>query len=188
MRKAIRTILYRRKLAGKTNYLKRLGLLKSSMPRIVVRPSLKNITVQIISYTPTGDKIIASANSLQLKKLGWKASCSNLSAAYLTGLLAGRGAKGAVKEAILDAGFIRLTKGNRMFAALKGVVDAGIVVPVGKEMFPLPARISGKHVEDYAKKIAGSEKYAKQFSLYLKQGVKPEELTKHFEDIKSKIK
>jgi len=37
-----------------------------------------------------GDKILATAQSIDLKEHGWSAGTGNLPAAYLTGFLAGR--------------------------------------------------------------------------------------------------
>ena len=185
MRKTKPSIAYRRKRQGKTDYKKRTNLLKSETPRLVIRHSLNNIHVQIIEYAPEGDKILSSANSSQLKKYGWKASTSNISAAYLTGLLAGKNSK--IKQAKLDADHATLTKACRIYAAVKGIIDSGISVQISEEILPDENRIKGKHVEDYAKSLAGSDKYNAQFSLYIKQGLKPEELTKHFEEVKAKI-
>ena len=84
---------YRRKLEGKTDYRKRLELLKCSLPRIVVRKSLKSILVQAIEYDPNGDKTILSITSRDLSELGWKGSEKNIPAAYLIGYLFGMKAK-----------------------------------------------------------------------------------------------
>lgn len=186
MRKTFPSIAFRRKRDDKTDYRKRMNLLKSAMPRLVVRLSLKSVNVQIVEYLPEGDKVVVSVNSSQLKKQGWKASTSNTSAAYLTGLLAGKNSKN-IKEVKLDIGNVNLTKQCKFFAVAKGILDAGIKLNVPKELLPTEDRIKGKHVEDYAKAIAGSDKYTKQFSQYTKQGLKPEELTKHFDQVKSKI-
>jgi large subunit ribosomal protein L18 len=186
MRKTKPSIAFRRKRKDKTNYRKRMNLLKSGTPRLVIRPSLKNLNVQIIQYGAEGDKVVVSANSSQLKKHGWKGSSSNIPAAYLIGLLAGKNAKN-IKEAKLDIFHANLTKACKIYAAVKGVVDSGIKVSVPKDLLPSEDRVKGKHVEDYAKSIAGSKKYNAQFSQCMKQGLKPEELTKHFDEIKSKI-
>jgi large subunit ribosomal protein L18 len=186
MRKTNPSIPYRRKRQGKTNYNKRIDMLKSATLRLVIRPSLKNVSVQIIQYSPDGDRVLASANSMQLRKYGWKASTSNISASYLTGLLAGKKSKD-VKEAKLDAGYSSLTKACRIYSAVKGIIDSGIRVNVPEEILPDENRIKGRHVEAYAKSLAGSDKYNAEFSLYIKQGIKPEELSQHFEDVRKKI-
>jgi len=146
----------RRHREGRTDYRKRLRLLKSRKTRIVVRKSLKNISVQFVEYNPEGDKIIISVLSSELvKKYNWKYSVSSTPAAYLTGLLAGKKAldKG-VKEGILDIGRYRPANGNKLFATLKGVVDAGIQCPHGEGIIPSEERILGKHLDDKVAPLA----------------------------------
>lgn len=145
--------LKRRRL-GKTNYRKRLKLLLSRKPRLVVRKSLRYITAQIIEFDPKGDKTLVSATSKELKKLGWRFACDNTPAAYLTGLLIGKKAlaKG-IKEAILDMGLYRSTKGSRIYALVKGARDIGLEVPVKEEVFPPEDRIKGLHIANYLERF-----------------------------------
>jgi large subunit ribosomal protein L18 len=145
---------FKRRLEEKTNYRKRLGLLKSGKARLVIRKSLSNIMVQIVKYNPKGDETVATAVSMDLKKMGWNRT-GNVPAAYLTGLMAGKMAKEKkVEEAVLDLGLQTSTKGSRIYAALKGAVDAGVSVPHSEEILPSSDRIEGKHI---------SEEVAKQF-------------------------
>ncbi|MCD6447442.1 MAG: 50S ribosomal protein L18 [Thermoplasmata archaeon] len=140
---------FRRRREGKTNYRKRLALLKSGKPRVVVRKSNKNIRVQFALYDMNGDRIVASAIGTDLRKYGWEYSLSNTPAAYLTGLLAGKRAlKKGLKEGVLDIGLYTPRRGARIFAALKGVVDAGVDVPYGEEIVPSEDRLYGKHISD----------------------------------------
>ncbi|HHF55576.1 MAG TPA: 50S ribosomal protein L18 [Thermoplasmatales archaeon] len=140
---------FRRRREGKTNYRKRLALLKSGKPRVVVRRSNKNIRVQFALYDMNGDRIVASAIGTDLRKYGWEYSLSNTPAAYLTGLLAGKRAlKKGLKEGVLDIGLYTPRRGARIFAALKGVVDAGVDVPYGEEIVPSEDRLYGKHISD----------------------------------------
>ena len=140
---------FRRRREGKTDYKKRLKLLLSKKPRLVVRRSLKYIIAQIIEFDPKGDKTLVAASSKELKKLGWNFACDNLPAAYLTGLLIAKKAKGKVKEAILDTGLYRSIKGNRIYAVVKGAIDGGLNVPVDEQMFPNEDRIRGKHIQKF---------------------------------------
>ena len=84
---------HKRRRQKKTDYKLRLSLLKSGICRLVVRKSNSYILGQIIKYEKNGDKTIISVHSKALKKLGWKNSCGNLPAAYLTGLILGKKAK-----------------------------------------------------------------------------------------------
>ena len=186
----IYTIPFRRKREGKTNYKLRLRLLTSEKPRLVARVSSKNAMAQLIEYNAPGDKIIAAANSRQLIKLGWKGNAGNISAAYLVGmLLAKKALKAQVKECIFDIGMQTSTKSSRLYALLKGAIDGGLEVPHSEDILPSKDRIAGKHVADYAKllKTKEPERYKKYFSLYLKNGLNPEELTMHFDTMKKKI-
>ena len=140
---------YRRRREGKTDYFRRLRLLKSNEPRAVIRVTLRNATVQFVEYHPEGDRVLASANGTDLKKLGWSHSCSNLTAVYLTGLLAGkRAAQSEVETAVLDIGLKVPSKGAKVFASLKGMLDAGIDIPHGEEQFPSDDRIEGAHINE----------------------------------------
>lgn len=112
---------------------------------ITVQTSNENTLVQIHKPEMAGDKVIASAHSRYLVSKGWKGSRKNIPAAYLTGYLAGKKAIGkGAKNAILYSGTRKYTQ--RMAAALKGLVDAGLEVPADSETFPPEARIKGEHL------------------------------------------
>lgn len=144
MRKKLLILSYKRKRQGKTDYKKRLSLLKSNKLRLVVRKSLKNIIIQIIKYEPNGDKILISAYSNQLKKFGWRYHKGNTPSAYLTGLLCGLKAKKQnISEVILDLGLIPSIKNCVCYAAVKGALDAGLKIPLSKEILPPENRING---------------------------------------------
>jgi len=176
---------YQRK--DKTDYGQRLSLLKSGTPRLVVRISSKNIIAQIVEYVPEGDKILTAISTKSLEKLGWKGSRSNTPAAYLLGCLLAK--KTTVKEAILDIGKRRSVHHSKMYALVKGAIDGGLNIPADESAFPSEERIEGNHIKAYAEKLAkdNPESYQKLFSLYIKNGIKPETLPEHFKDIKSKI-
>ncbi|MBA0908528.1 MAG: 50S ribosomal protein L18 [Nitrosarchaeum sp.] len=137
--------ILRRLREEKTNYKKRGTLLIGKRDFITVHISNQNTQVQVLKPGMTGDKVIASAHSSYLLTKGWKGSRKSISAAYLTGYLAGKKALGnGAKDAILYTGTRRYTQ--RMAAALKGVVDAGVKVPADPETFPSDDRIQGKHL------------------------------------------
>ena len=48
----------------------------------------------------------------------------------------------------MDIGRYKITKGGRISAALKGLVDSGIDIPHDKKIFPDNSRIGGKHLKD----------------------------------------
>lgn len=147
-------IPFRRRREGKTDYRRRLNLLKGGRPRAVVRRSLQNITIQIVEYSHTGDKVIACAFSKELRRFGWTSGTGNLPAAYLTGLLAGKRAKKkGVTTAVLDIGLSAPTPGSRVFASLKGLLDSGIDIPHDEGVLPKEERFQGKHIGENVMQI-----------------------------------
>ncbi|MDI6798803.1 MAG: 50S ribosomal protein L18 [Candidatus Aenigmarchaeota archaeon] len=143
---------FKRRRLGKTDYKKRLKLLLSKKPRLVVRKSLKYIRAQIIEFAKEGDKTLASSSSQELKKFGWRFAFDNLPSAYLTGLLIGKKAlEKGIKEAVLDLGLYPSTKGSRIYATVKGAIDAGLNVAVSEEVLPSKERIRGLHIASLGK-------------------------------------
>ena len=138
----------RRQREGRTDYRKRLRLLRSGKIRAVVRKSIKNTQIQLIEYKNTGDNILVSANSIELKnKYNWKFSTATTPAAYLTGFLAGiRAKEKGISECILDTGRHPPITGSKIFAGVKGLVDAGIECKHSEEKIPNEDRIMGKHL------------------------------------------
>jgi large subunit ribosomal protein L18 len=168
----------------------RRGLIISGRPRAVVRLSNDHVYVQISEAQPHGDVIKASASSTELSKLGWQGGTGNVPSAYLTALLAGKRAQAnGVKDAILDIGLRSMTKGSKVSAALKGLADSGLTIPHSTEVLPDKTRLSGGHIAGYAKILAqkSNEEYKKKFSHYIARGMKPEDLTGHFDQVAVRI-
>lgn len=140
---------FRRRREGRTDYRRRLHLLRSGETRLVVRRTSQNVIVQFVDWSSEGDQVKATAVAQELSRIGWEGSPKNTPAAYLTGYLAGKRAKAAgVESAVLDIGRRVPTKGSRVFAALKGVLDAGIEVPHGsEEIYPSEERLNGAFLE-----------------------------------------
>ncbi len=175
----------RRRDEGKTNYIKRLKLIKSRKLRVVIRASNNHIIVQVVESKKGGDKIKVSAFSKELSaKFGWNANTGNIPAAYLTGYLAGlRAKKNEINDAILDLGIFYHK--NRVLAAFKGILKAGLDIPYREEFFPetLDERVNGKHIESYAKLLKQNEpeKYEKVFSGYInKNKLDPTKISQTF--------
>jgi len=137
MHKIGRTVRRRRK-EGKTDYKARLVLLKSNQPRFVVRKSNRYILGQVIESENAQDKVISGVSSKELLNYGWpdtmKGSLKNMTAAYLTGFMLGK--KSKIKEGIFDMGLQRNVKRSRIYAFLKGLIDAEIKIPHSKETLP----------------------------------------------------
>jgi large subunit ribosomal protein L18 len=141
---------FRRRREQKTDYKQRQKLLKSGKPRAVVRLSNNHTRVHLSHYERDGDRNTAQTVSKELEDYGWEHHTGNLPAAYLTGYLAGH--KADSEEAVLDLGLKEMNKGGKMFAALKGIIDAGVHVPAGDEIFPEESRIRGEHIKEMSDK------------------------------------
>jgi large subunit ribosomal protein L18 len=181
---------FRRRREGRTDYKLRRGLIISGRPRAVVRLSNDHVYVQISEAQPHGDVVRASASSKELSRLGWQGGTGNLPSAYLTALLAGKRAQAnGVKDAILDIGLRSMSKGSKVSAALKGLADSGLTIPHSTEVLPDKARLSGGHIAGYAKILAqkSNEEYKRKFSHYIARGMKPEDLTGHFDQVAARI-
>ena len=182
------TVAYRRKREGRTNYRARIKLLSSDKNRVVLRKGINNFVIQIIEHHLKGDKVLVSSHTRELIKYGWKSHRGNISSAYLTGLLCGiKAKKKGIKSGVTDVGFFRIVKGSCIFAAIKGLRDSGFAIAASEDFFPNQDRISGKHIQEFASKIKGSPLYNIQFSNLIKNGLKPEEFTRHFDEIKGKV-
>lgn len=178
---------FRRRREGKTNYSARMKLIDYDKSRLVVRISNANVTVQVIDYAPEGDKTLVSAISKDLAKYGWLGGNSNTSAAYLTAYLCGKRAlANNVTSAILDIGLKSPIKGSKIFAALKGAVDAGLDIPYGESILPDETRIRGEHVANYADSLE-DEEVKKVFSQYIERGLNPVDLPENFDETKKNI-
>ena len=183
-------VAFRRRREGKTDYTLRRKLVLSGKPRVVIRKSNTQTSVQLVNSYPEGDKTTCLVTSKALVDFGWKGSTSNIPSAYLTGYYFGKKAlltKAISKddELILDIGLTRKFYGGKLFATLKGAVDAGLNIVHGDEkIFPTAERIRGEHIAEFEKVLAESEEKDQRFS---KTGVKPSQIPKHFDELKDKI-
>jgi len=131
----------RRRLEAKTDYKARLSLLESNKPRLVVRKTNRYIISQIVISEKAQDKVVVGLTSKNLLSKGWpknlQGSLKSREAAYLLGLMLGKEAlKKKINEAILDLGIHRNIKKGRIYAVLKGVVEAGLKVPHSSDVLP----------------------------------------------------
>lgn len=110
-------------------------------------------------------------------------------------------------KAFLDVGLTRTTTGNNIFGVLKGAVDGGLHVPHDDARFPgydkeanngdgeLDAgvhrnRIFGKHIADNMERLEGEdeEAYKKQYSRYIKAGIKAGDLEEMYQKAHAAIR
>ena len=119
----------RRRRENKTDYLKRLKLLKSKSPRIVFRKTNKYIIAQYITSKQAQDKIEIGVNSKHLMTYGWPkdfgGSLKSIPASYLVGLLMGKKIiEKKLESPIADFGMIKNLHKTKYYAFLKGICDA----------------------------------------------------------------
>lgn len=88
---------FRRRREGKTDYHARKALIvqdknKYNTPkyRLVTRITCSRVICQVVYATIQGDRILAAADSRELKRYGLEAGLTNYSACYATGLLVAR--------------------------------------------------------------------------------------------------
>jgi large subunit ribosomal protein L18 len=175
--------LKNRRRSAQTDYRKRIALLKGGMPRLVIRKSNKAIAAQIIEYSDIGDKVLASANSKELKQIGWEPRC-NIPTAYLTGMLLAKKIKENKSEFVLDTGLYRPIKGSVIFAAAKGFKDNGANLRSNIEFDE--KRLQGTHIETYAKSIKETD-YNSRFSSYVKSKFDARSITEKFQSVKAEL-
>ncbi|MCX6746839.1 MAG: 50S ribosomal protein L18 [Candidatus Pacearchaeota archaeon] len=151
--------LKRRRKEGKTDYLKRIKLLKNKCPRVIFRKTNKYILAQYVTSKEAQDKVEIGLTSKALIKYGWpnemSGSLKSIPAAYLTGLLIGKEIiKNKLKTPIADFGMVRAIRKNRAYAFLNGIIESGIKIKCDEECFPDKDRISGKHMKkDFSQKF-----------------------------------
>ncbi len=155
----LRTMKRRRK-ENKTDYKLRTGLLKSGIPRIVVRRTNKYFILQAVESIEAQDKVTATITSKELLKNGWDAkkagSLKSISAGYLTGLLFAK--KLGKGNFIMDLGMARTESGSRVFAVVKGLIDGGLDISADESVFPSEERLNGEHLKDDVKTMIAKVK------------------------------
>lgn len=143
---------YKRRRNGETDYRRRMRMLRGGSTRAVVRVTNTQTICQLVDYTNDGDKVLISIDGKTLvDKFGWPldASRKSIPASYIAGFAMAKAAMAAGHdEAILDIGLAASTPGNRVFAAMKGMVDAGLEIPHNEDVLPSDDRISGAHIDD----------------------------------------
>lgn len=152
--------LKRRKIEGKTNYLKRLKLLKSERPRVVFRKTNKYVISQYVTSEEAQDKIVFGVTSKDLLRNGWpeklSGSLKSIPASYLTGYLTAKKIlKAKLEVPIADLGMQRIIEKTKIFAFIKGLIDGGIKIQCDESKFPEEERLNGKSAkEDISKTVA----------------------------------
>ena len=154
---------FKRRRNGETDYRRRMKMLRGGFSRAVVRVTNTQTICQLVNYEPTGDIVKISIDGHTIvEKYGWPidASRKSIPASYISGYaMAKKAIAAGHNEAVLDIGLAASTPGNRVFAALKGMVDAGMEIPYGENVLPDDDRINGSHIDDsIAKAVEAAKK------------------------------
>jgi len=151
--------LRRRQKQAKTDYHKRIKLLKGNCPRIIFRKTNRYIIAQYITSKEAQDKIEIGATSKKLLDYGWpkeaEGSLKSITASYLTGMLLGKMIiqKNLSKNPIIDLGMTRNIHKSKIYGFLKGLNDSGINIKCDKKFFPDEETIKGKNIKKDISKI-----------------------------------
>ncbi len=143
----------RRRRENKTDYLKRMKLLKSAKPRVVFRKTNKYVIAQYVVSDEAKDKVVFGVSSKDLLKKGWdenaKGSLKSIPATYLTGYYAGKKIlKEGLETPIVDLGMIKTLHKTKVFAFIKGLIDSGVEIGSKEEAFPEEERINGESLKN----------------------------------------
>ena len=121
-------VKFRRRREGKTDYQARRRLIQqdknkydSKKYRLCVRRTNSRIIVQIIYATIQGDRVLAQADSKELKRFGLEAGLTNYAASYATGLLV---ARRLLKNLYLDRLYKGVEAADGEFFDVYGAKDA----------------------------------------------------------------
>lgn len=156
---SLRTIKRRRREC-KTDYGLRLGLLKSSLPRITIRRTNKYFIVQVIESSEAQDKVTFGLTSKELLDYGWdeksSGSLKSISAGYLTGILAAK--KIGSGQFIIDLGMAISHKGGRVFSVIAGLIDGGLKISANTKVLPSKERLMGEHLDEKVKDMVAKVK------------------------------
>jgi large subunit ribosomal protein L5e len=189
--------------------------------------------MQIVTSEITGDKVFCAAYSHELKAYGIEHGLTNWAASYCTGLLIARrvlkklgmdedftGVEEADGEytlteategdesrrpfkAFLDVGLHRTSTGARIFGAMKGASDGGILIPHSENRFPgydietkeldaetLRKYIYAGHVAEYMETLADDdeERYKSQFQGYIDDEIEADGLEELYQEAHKQIR
>jgi large subunit ribosomal protein L18 len=153
---------FKRRRNAETDYHRRSRMLRGGVPRAVVRVSNTQVTCQLVAYEQEGDRVLESITGKSLvdsHKWPSDASRKSVPACYLAGFaMATSAISSGHSKAILDIGLAASTSGNRAYAALKGMVDAGMEIPHSEGVLPSEERINGDHIGEAISKAVTTTK------------------------------
>jgi len=181
------TAVLRRTRQNRTNYRKRKAILIGRHSFVSITVSNQNVMAQVLKPRAMGDLVITAVSSKELLKYGWNGSMNSIPSCYLTGLILGiRTLEKGMNNLVLYTGKKSFT--TRVASCLKGIIDAGVSIPVSEVSLPKIERLNGGHIARYAEALKkDEEKYNLHFSSLLKNGFVPENYPRYFEEVKTRI-
>lgn len=199
--------------------------------RMIVRISNRYVTCQIAHATIKGDMILSQAHSKELLKYGLPGNfgLKNWTACYATGLLLARrtlkklgldeiyagqedvnGEDYQVEEVdgkarpfsvCLDVGLATTSTGARVFGALKGALDGGLLIPHSVRRWPAAEKdqmdaellrkyIFAGHVQEYMEVMEedDEEGYKTHFAKYIESDVTAENMEDTWAEVHKQIR
>ena len=195
---------YRRRREAKTDYYARKRMIAQDLNkygthkyRLVARFTNQKIITQVVYSTLAGDRVMAQANSTELKHFGLTAGLTSYPAAYATGLLLARRVLKILDmdklyegnqnvdgqdydvsatpnperkpfTVILDIGIKRPTVGARIFGVMKGACDGGLNVPHSVKRFPGFKKGSSKRKNKYNADVHRDRIFGVHIDEYMK--------------------
>jgi len=143
----------RRKREGKTDYSRRIKMLKGEFPRVVFRKTNRYVIAQYVISKEAKDEVKFELSSKKLLSYGWakeaRGSLKSIPAYYLIGFLIGKKiVSNKLKNPIADFGMYRVLSKSNIQAFIKGLVDSGVKIAHKKESFPPEERIRGGHLKN----------------------------------------
>jgi len=151
MQKAGIKTIKRRRRENKTDYHKRIILLKGANPRLVFRKTNKYLIVQYVISNEAQDKIEFGVTSKALLKYGFpkEGNLKSVTASYLFGYYLGNKiSKEKISKPIIDFGMIKMIHKNKLYAFIKGIIDSGLKISCKEEAFPSEDRLNGEHLKN----------------------------------------
>ncbi|MEM3828394.1 MAG: hypothetical protein QXP36_04145 [Conexivisphaerales archaeon] len=165
-----------------TNYRVRLKLLRSGLPRLVIRKTNSSVITQIIISEYESNRVkditMFHAYGRELYSFGWPFSYKNVMAAYLTGYLIAKKASNLKSEIIVDKGLYTLHPNSFVFFVIKGAIDGGLKVRAG-EINISNERLLGLHIKHISELSKGNQ--------FRKVKDKINDISKIFQDVKNRI-
>ena len=182
--------MYRRRRSGATNYNARRKAISSRGTLLAVRISGKNVSAQFLKPTVTGRpgsrvRALPRAQEARMERF------AKVPAGVLPSRASGPGrtpSRRAWRARSSTTASRRSSRGSRISAFVKGVIDGGVEVPFSEEAMPSEERLKGENIAKYAAELAkDKEAYDKRFSGLLKKGFRPEDYAQNYARTKDAI-